>query len=196
MGGGIPWHNAEDFRFFKAMTLGKDILVGRRTAQNLPPLPNRKVFVLSRNVNSFNTDTLDAKGQRIFVKNITEEQVHLKPDLILCGGAELYSKFLPFCTELYLTTIKQIVDGDTFFPPFGNMFKFEGDLKDNKELRIERYSRNFLLQTEQKFLIKIIDKEPDPWATMAASAFMWKDIEVLTKLKKRYDFVWQKINRN
>lgn len=110
-GGKIPWHIAEDLKFFKRTTLGHVIVMGRKTFESLgKPLPGRENWVLSRSA-SF-------EGVRVF-RNPPE----IVPpgdgrEVFVIGGAELYAALLPQCREIFLTLVDMRVDGDTWFPEF------------------------------------------------------------------------------
>ena len=108
----MPWHLPEDLRHFKAMTLSKPIVMGRKTFESIGrPLPGRHNIVISRNTDfcpegvTFVTNYEDA----ISAAGECEE-------LVIIGGGQLYAQFLPKADVLYLTLIDLDVDGDTFFP--------------------------------------------------------------------------------
>ena len=60
-------------------------------------------------------------------------------EIFICGGAQLYNEALPLCSDLYLTLVKRIVEGDTFFPPFENRFDLVAELRDEPEFKILHY---------------------------------------------------------
>lgn len=106
--GQLPWHHAEDLARFKQLTLGKTVLMGRRTWESLgKPLPGR------RNVVFTSTPLPEVE---------TVESVYdalaLDTDLWVIGGAMLYSLFLPLANTLELTYIDSDEPGDTYFPWF------------------------------------------------------------------------------
>jgi dihydrofolate reductase len=132
--GGIPWHLSEDLKFFKRMTLGQVVLMGRKTYESLgKPLPHRENWVVSSS---------PLPGIRV-VRDLTEI-----PDpgggreLFLIGGARLYRELLPRCSELFLTLVKREVAGDALFPPFEEMFRLEELLLESPEMEIRRYARS------------------------------------------------------
>jgi len=115
-GGAIPWHLPEDFKFFKATTMGHAIVMGRKTHESIgKPLPGRENIVLSRAMP-------ELPGVRI-VRSV-EGLLELgdSANLFVIGGAEIYKLLLPYCTELYITRIPRAIDGDTFFPHFEDDF--------------------------------------------------------------------------
>lgn len=102
--GGLPWHVKGDLQFFKRTTMDRKIVVGRTTFDDLPPLKGREIFVLTRNA------AADFKNATAI--HSTDE---IPSDAIICGGAEIYDLTLGLCDEVLVTTIKQDVEGDTFF---------------------------------------------------------------------------------
>src|SRR5215831_377967 len=121
-GGKIPWHLPEDFKWFKKMTTGHVIVMGRKTYESIgKPLPNRTTIVLSRSHMKIN-------GVRVIVD--LKELNSLEPELagreiFVCGGAQVYQHALPMCSDLYLTLVKRNVEGDTYFPAFEDRFTLE-----------------------------------------------------------------------
>ncbi|KPF69269.1 dihydrofolate reductase [beta proteobacterium AAP99] len=111
----LPWHLPEDMAHFKALTLGKPVVMGRKTWDSLPPrfrpLPGRQNIVVTRNaawraegataVHSL-SDALKAAGDA--------------PEVMLIGGAQLYAEGLPIAQRVYLTEIEREYEGDAFFP--------------------------------------------------------------------------------
>jgi dihydrofolate reductase len=129
----IPWHLPEDFRWFKKMTTGNIVVMGRKTFESIGrPLPNRTTWVLSRS-------GFCHPGVRT-VRSLAEmNDAGESREIFICGGAELYREALPGCTDLYLTRVKRVVEGDTFFPPFEDRFELVTEVLDRPEFRIEHY---------------------------------------------------------
>jgi dihydrofolate reductase len=100
--GELPWECKGDLAFFKKMTMGKYIIVGYNTFFKLPELPGRKVCVLSKG------DVPNAH----FTCNRLSEVPH---EAIVCGGANVYDQLLSECDIIYVTTIRDVVEGDTHF---------------------------------------------------------------------------------
>lgn len=135
-GNKIPWHLPEDFKWFKQMTTGHVIVMGRKTFQSIgKPLPNRETIILSR-----------AGFQHPGVRTIASlDELALSAtdtrQIFICGGAEIYRQTLPLCTDLYLTTVKRVVEGDAFFPPFEHLFKPAEIISDTPDFTIRRFVR-------------------------------------------------------
>jgi len=109
----MPWHLPRDFAFFKAETLGKRMLMGRKTWDSLggKPLKGRTSLVLTRDT-SFAPEGAE-------VLHTTEEALaegQKGDELMVIGGAEIYRMMLPFADKLIVTRIGQEFEGDTLFP--------------------------------------------------------------------------------
>jgi len=113
-GNALPWRLPEDLKRFRAFTLGKPILMGRKTFESLGrPLPGRANLVLTRDRGWF--------SHGVIVVHSVEEalaQAGASDELVAIGGAEIYRLVLPFARRIYLTHVHADVPGDTFFPDF------------------------------------------------------------------------------
>src|SRR5882762_7410123 len=115
-GNKIPWHLPEDFKWFKQLTTGNIIVMGRKTFESIGrPLPNRETVVLSRSQFSFPGVRTISDLSELDLNNDSRE-------VFICGGAQIYQQTLPLCSDLYLTLVKREVAGDAFFPPFEDQF--------------------------------------------------------------------------
>ena len=125
--GAMPWHLSDDLKRFKALTLGKPVLMGRKTALAIGrPLPGRPNLVLTR------ADAAPFVGQAV-VHSVDEALAHAgDTDLMVIGGGEIYALTLPRATRMHLTEIDTATaDADTFFPRF--------DPKEWREIARERH---------------------------------------------------------
>ena len=110
----LPWHLPEDLKYFKRVTMGKPLLMGRKTYQSIGrPLPGRTSIVLTRQPD------FDAPG--VVVVNTPEQALGearlLDADeLMVIGGEDVYRTMLPMAQRLYLTRLDIDVAGDAFFP--------------------------------------------------------------------------------
>lgn len=112
--GAMPWHLSDDLKRFKALTLGKPVLMGRKTALAIGrPLPGRINLVLTR------SDAAPFAGQDV-VHSFDEAVARAgNAELCVIGGGEVYVLALPRATHLRLTEIDTTTPGaDTFFPEF------------------------------------------------------------------------------
>jgi dihydrofolate reductase len=135
-GNKIPWHLPEDFKWFKRMTTGQVVVMGRRTFESIgKPLPNRTTIVLSRSQNPI----AGARVMPDLAQIIAARPEFEGREVFICGGAQVYQQALPWCSDLYLTLVKRSVPGDVFFPPFEDQFEFVKELQDNPEFKILHY---------------------------------------------------------
>lgn len=137
-GNKIPWHLPEDFKWFKQMTTGHTIVMGRKTFESIGrPLPNRKTIVISRG--GF------AHPGVITISDLAALDIEAEPgEVFICGGAQLYAQTLALCSDLYLTLVKREVEGDAFFPAFEDRFKQIKMIADNPDFSILHYHQENL----------------------------------------------------
>jgi dihydrofolate reductase len=113
--GGLPWHIASDLKRFKAITLGKPIIMGRKTWDSLPrrPLPGRENIVVTRR-----TD-FEAPGAHVVsdvAAAIQLAETFGAEEIAVIGGGEIYHQTFPIAQRIYFTQVDLTVDGDTYFP--------------------------------------------------------------------------------
>lgn len=110
--GGLPWHLSEDLRKFKAITMGKPMIMGRATFDSIGrALPGRKSIVMTRQ------SGFEAPGCEVVA---TMEAAILAAgdveEVMVIGGGKIYALFLPMADRVFLTRVDATVEGDTFFP--------------------------------------------------------------------------------
>ncbi len=109
----LPWHLPADLKRFKRLSLGKPVLMGRKTWESLGrPLPERRNIVITRN--------RDYRAPGAEVTGSLEEAIRLAGDaeeIMVIGGAEIFRLALPLADRMYYTHVHTVMDGDTFFPP-------------------------------------------------------------------------------
>jgi len=168
-GNRIPWHLPEDFKWFKRLTTGHVVVMGRKTFESIgKPLPNRVNIVLTRHPGRLKRSFPElfgaawvARGKtrvdqafqfelpRVggvtatdlrLVKSFLKLGLEDSPlDFFICGGSEVYEQALPLCSDLYLTHVKRRVEGDAFFPAFEDRFAQQEVVADHAEFRIVHY---------------------------------------------------------
>jgi dihydrofolate reductase len=111
--GGLPWHISSDLKLFKAITMGKPVIMGRKTWESLPkkPLPGRLNIVITRQKNYHAEGAAvvgDAQTAVLAAGNVDE--------IAVIGGGEIYRNFFPLADRIYLTEVDLAVAGDTHFP--------------------------------------------------------------------------------
>ena len=110
--GDLPWHLPDDLRNFKRITMGKPIVMGRKTHESIGrPIPGRRNIILTRDA-SYEADGCDvahSAAQALELAGGAEE-------IMVIGGGEIYRLFLPVADRIYLTRVDADSDGDTIFP--------------------------------------------------------------------------------
>ena len=114
-GNALPWHLPADLKRFKALTLGKPVLMGRKTAESIGrALPGRRNLVLTRS-GRVPFDGMDAVASIEAALACTRDA----DEVCVIGGGEVYALALPHATHLHLTHVDTVVEGaDAFFPSF------------------------------------------------------------------------------
>lgn len=116
--GGLPWHLSGDLKFFKAQTLGKPVIMGRRTYQSIgKPLPGRPNLVVTRDA------AFRPGGVEVFaaVEDALNRAQALAAEsgvgeVMVIGGGQIYALTLPLARRIYLTEVHDCPEGDTTFP--------------------------------------------------------------------------------
>jgi dihydrofolate reductase len=113
----MPWHLPDDLKYFKAQTLNKPVIMGRKTFESIGsrPLPNRPNLVISRNP--------DFKHQGVSVFKSVEDaiaSVSGYPEIVIMGGAQIYAQWINQVDRLLITEVNAAPEGDAFFPPIDN----------------------------------------------------------------------------
>jgi dihydrofolate reductase len=122
----IPWHVPEDFKYFKAQTLGKPIIMGRTTFESIhkmkgteplsgPCLPKRQNIIVTRNADYHPTDCVVGHSLENAIEQ-AQSHVNETNEIMVCGGGQIYKQALGLADKIYLTVIHQTPDGDVFFP--------------------------------------------------------------------------------
>ncbi|MDO8607939.1 MAG: dihydrofolate reductase [Phaeospirillum sp.] len=114
----LPWHIPEDLKWFKRNTLGKPVIMGRKTWDSIGrPLPGRPNIVVTHQTD-WSVEGVQAAHS---LAEALELAGHLAPEaseLMVIGGSTLFAEALPACRRIYLTEIKRAYDGDTYFAAF------------------------------------------------------------------------------
>lgn len=132
----IPWRISDEFKHFKATTMGGVVVMGRRTWESLggKPLPGRENVVVTSNASGVEGATV--------VGSLEELRRRFDGDprkIWICGGAKLYKEALGMCSQLYLSRVKMKPLGDVFFPDFSGRFKLDKILIDHPQFRVEHW---------------------------------------------------------
>ncbi len=121
--GDLPWRQPGDLRRFKALTMGKPIVMGRKTRESIGrPLPGRQNIVVSRRPG------LEFEGAEV----VTSAEAAIAAaagadEIMIIGGSEIYALFLPLADRVYLTRVHAEVQGDARFPALGSDWQLISD---------------------------------------------------------------------
>ena len=115
--GHLPWHLSADLKRFKAITTGHSIILGRKNYDDIGrPLPNRTNYELTRNAN------FEAPGCTVcnsLAQAVESAQSAGESECFIIGGAAVYREAMPLVKKMYVTRVESDVDGDVFFPEWG-----------------------------------------------------------------------------
>lgn len=107
----MPWHCKEELQHFKDTTMGGNLIMGRKTAEQVGKLPGRDAIVLSNQdgyqLPGFTTMTID----QLLFTNLTRQH-----NFYICGGAEIYKELVPECDKMIISYMKFECGGDVAFP--------------------------------------------------------------------------------
>ena len=139
----LPWYLPADLHHFKSITMGKPIIMGRKTAESIgKPLPGRRNIIITRDKN-FHANGCDVVHSIDDALNAEKTE----KEVMIIGGANLYSQFLPRADCIYMTIIDAELEGDIFFPELNSEWKltseekFSGDEKNKYAYRFLIYRR-------------------------------------------------------
>jgi dihydrofolate reductase len=138
--GRLPWHLPADLQRFKALTMGKPMIMGRKTFESLPGLlPGRRHIVLTRK------ERWDSTGAEV-VRSVDEAIAAAGDgDIAVIGGAAIFDVFMPLAERIELTEIHEEFEGDVFMPPLGPEWEIAG--REDHEAKDKRPAYSFLTYT-------------------------------------------------
>ena len=149
--GKLPWHIPSDLKWFKEITSGHPVLMGRKTWDSFPrkPLPNRQNYVLTRSDRELQ-GAIAVRSEEDLLQLLAENKNN---KLFVIGGASVYDALISEASDLYITHVEADVDGDTFFPTINpvewvwnwnadyNVIPFERPTGDEYSYVIKHYTR-------------------------------------------------------
>lgn len=118
--GKIPWDIPEDKAYFKKITSGNIVIMGRRTFEEIGyPLPNRYNIIVSEKKNFHDENLITAKSldEALNIAHIYGQKNNIE-EIFFCGGEKIYKQGLELAQRIYITEINREYEGDTFFPKF------------------------------------------------------------------------------
>ena len=139
--GELPWRLSSDLRHFKKITMGKPIVMGRKTHESIGRiLPGRDNVVISRDRD------YQATGCTVLHSlDCVKAKYHDEKEIMIMGGAELYAQTIDEAQRIYLTEIHANVEGDTFFPKFDRESWEEVERHDFKRDNKNEFDYSFVI---------------------------------------------------
>jgi dihydrofolate reductase len=133
----IPWRLRGEQSWFKEVTMGHPILMGRKTFESIgKPLPGRRNLVITRTGNYSGVELVrDLKEFDPALYGIEDQEI------FIIGGGEIYGSLLDRCETIYATIVKEEFVGDAYFPEFDSQFKIAETIRETPEYDIFRYQR-------------------------------------------------------
>lgn len=120
----LPWYLPNDLKYFKQVTLGKPVIMGRKTYESIGrPLPGRSNIIITRQPDYQPPAANDSVKVVASLEAARELAEHIclidgQQEAMIIGGAEIYSLALALVDRMYLTEVHAVVDGDAYFPEF------------------------------------------------------------------------------
>lgn len=134
----LPWHISADLKRFKQLTLGHPVIMGRKTFESIgKPLQGRTNIVITRDQ--------DYRAKGVAIAHSLDEALDMarakdKQEIFIIGGAQVFEQSLSFVDKLYLTIVHTTIEGDAFFPEYGD---FKQVLFEKAETN-EKYNYTFI----------------------------------------------------
>ncbi|WP_077618507.1 dihydrofolate reductase [Bacillus sinesaloumensis] len=129
----LPWRLPADLAYFKRVTMGHPIIMGRKTYDSIGrPLPGRENIIVTRDT------SYKMEGCKVIhsIEEIVKMRKESEQELFVIGGAEIFKEILPYSDRLYITEIEEEFEGDTYFPAFDKsewkIISKEQGIKDEK----------------------------------------------------------------
>lgn len=135
--GGLPWRLPEDLKFFRKVTTGHAVVMGRKTYESIGrPLPKRRNIVLTRDGewSAAGVDVIRGVGELCGLEG-------LEGRVFVIGGAEVYRAFLPQTEEMWISHVFGNYEGDTVFPEFEDEFSDAGVMERHDGFEVRRWVR-------------------------------------------------------
>ena len=143
----MPWHLPADLKHFKAVTLGKPVIMGRKTYESIGrALPSRLNIVISRDLNYQLEDATVVANPTAALSAAGDVD-----EVMIIGGGTIYQHFLPQCHRLYITEIALTVDGDTRFPDYQGVADWQ-ELESKSHQRDDKNPYDYTFRTLERII--------------------------------------------
>ena len=145
----LPWKQSADLQHFKKLTLGKPVVMGRKTFESIGrPLPDRQNIILSRDPNYRVPDCIVTSSFDAAIKDCVDSS-----EVMIIGGGELFKQTLPLAQRLYLTWIHATVEGDAFFPELDSTWQ-EQSREDHQADERNQFAYSFVVLERRQGLMR------------------------------------------
>nr|AIA18951.1 Dihydrofolate reductase [uncultured bacterium] len=147
----LPWHLPADLKYFKEMTMGHCVVMGRKNYESIPP----KFAPLVGRTNIVITRQKDYKAEGAVVVNSIQEAIdhsrnHQETECFITGGGEIFAQSIDLCDMIYLTRIHATIEGDVHFPELNDKEWKEISRKDIQPDEKNKYAFSFLVYERRK----------------------------------------------
>ena len=142
----LAWNLPYDMKYFSNITRNHTVIMGRKNWESIPekfrPLPNRKNIIVSRNKKY--------KIKSSIVVNSVEKAIEVAKndndnEIFIIGGGEIYKASFKYINKLYITEIRSIIEGNTFFPKWNKKKWKEVSRVSNKKDKVHKYDFDFVV---------------------------------------------------
>lgn len=141
----LPWKLPQDMKRFKELTLGKPVIMGRKTFESISkPLPHRKNIIITRDKNYMAEGCIVVHSAKDALKAARGNE-----EVMVIGGEQIFKEFLPHANKMYLTLIDERFEGDVFFPEYN---KNEWEEVYREEHKNDKYKFVFVDFKRKKYI--------------------------------------------
>ena len=151
---GLPWRLSTDMRRFKALTMGKPIIMGRKTWESFPrrPLPGRLNIVISRDpaYRAEGAETVTSLDHALTLARAKARCMSGADEICIIGGGEIYRQAIDVADRLYVTHVLASPDGDTRFPPIDPAIWKQVSLEDHPAGEKDSYATRFAIYARRE----------------------------------------------
>lgn len=150
----LLWHLPNDLKYFKKITMGKPVVMGRKTFESIgKPLPGRDNFIISRNNNFLSAYNFEGCKQDVkSFTSVSDLLLYLKDknyntEIMIIGGGEIYNQFLDRVSKVYLTEVDCEMDAEVYFPELDSSWQL---ITNNKFVKDEKHQYNYEIKELEK----------------------------------------------
>lgn len=136
----LIWHIPEDMQYFKKLTMGNVVIMGRKTFESLKAPLSKRVNIIVTTKKNYKPNSNNKRGAVVLITHSIDEALKaadkVGKKIFIIGGGRLYKQMLPYVDKLYLTLVDKIASADTYFPKYSAEFRLVQSRKSSyKDLR-------------------------------------------------------------